>query len=195
MFAHKQHNSARKSTGLLISPRPDQKGNKLQRLKILMFIYPIYNHNWRNISNGIGHPATGRGGPRGSVQVKAPDPPDARHHKRGRSSTSRTGRPYPQEKSLAPTSRGQADSRAHGFVGSHGRIPSDTTGNRSRDLPTSSAAPQPPRHPRPQNISTIYIYNKTSKRNILTIKRNISGSRSGQGPTSTPAYTGAPTSP
>ena len=37
-------------TGLLISPSPDQKGNKLQRQKILMFIYPIYNHNWRNIS-------------------------------------------------------------------------------------------------------------------------------------------------
>ena len=30
------------------------------------------------------------------------------------------------------------------------------------------------------NISTIYIYNKTSiKRNILTIKLNTSGSRSG----------------
>ena len=37
-------------TGALISPYPDQEGNKLQRQKILMFIYPIYNHNWRNIS-------------------------------------------------------------------------------------------------------------------------------------------------
>ena len=26
------------------------KKNKLQRQKILMFIYPIYNYNWRNIS-------------------------------------------------------------------------------------------------------------------------------------------------
>ena len=32
------------------SPQPDQEGNKLQRQKILSFIYPIYNHNWRNIS-------------------------------------------------------------------------------------------------------------------------------------------------
>jgi len=24
--------------------------NKLQRQKILIFIYPIYNHNWKNIS-------------------------------------------------------------------------------------------------------------------------------------------------
>ena len=37
-------------TGVLISPQPYQEGNKLQRQKSLSFIYPIYNHNWRNIS-------------------------------------------------------------------------------------------------------------------------------------------------
>jgi hypothetical protein len=38
-----------------------------------------------------------------------------------------------------------------------------------------------------RNISTIYVYNKTGiKRNILTIKQNTSGSRSGSGPISTP---------
>ena len=37
-------------TGVLISPYPDQEGNKIQRQKFLMFIYPIYCHNWRNIS-------------------------------------------------------------------------------------------------------------------------------------------------
>ena len=31
--------------------------------------------------------------------------------------------------------------RAHGFIGSHGKIPNDTTGNRSRELSTSSAVP------------------------------------------------------
>jgi len=36
--------------GVLISPLPDQEENKLQRQKILSFIYPIYNHNWRIIS-------------------------------------------------------------------------------------------------------------------------------------------------
>ena len=37
-------------TGVLISPLPDQERNKLQRQKILIFIYPIYNNNnWRNI--------------------------------------------------------------------------------------------------------------------------------------------------
>ena len=38
------------STGVLISPYPDQEGNKLQRQNILISIYPICNHNWRNIS-------------------------------------------------------------------------------------------------------------------------------------------------
>jgi len=28
----------------------DQEGNKLQRQKILGFVCPVYNHNWRNIS-------------------------------------------------------------------------------------------------------------------------------------------------
>jgi len=37
--------------GVLISPYPDQEGKKLQRQNILVFIYPIYYHNWRNISS------------------------------------------------------------------------------------------------------------------------------------------------
>jgi len=42
-----------------------------------------------------------------------------------------------------------------------------------------------------RNISTIYIYNKTSiKRNILTIKQNTSGSRLGEGLVSTLVHTG-----
>jgi hypothetical protein len=36
--------------GVLVSPQSDQEGNKLQQQKILSFTYPIYNHNWRNIS-------------------------------------------------------------------------------------------------------------------------------------------------
>ena len=38
------------STGVLISPQPNQDGNKLQRKKILSFICSIYNNNQRNIS-------------------------------------------------------------------------------------------------------------------------------------------------
>ena len=37
-------------TGVLISPQPEQEEHKLQRQKILMFIYLIYNHNSRNIN-------------------------------------------------------------------------------------------------------------------------------------------------
>jgi len=38
-------------------------------------------------------------------------------------------------------------------------------------------------------MGTIYKYNKNSiKRNVLTIKQNISGCRSGQGLISTPVY-------
>ena len=36
--------------GVLLSPQPEHEGNKLQRQKILVFLYPIYNHNWRKIS-------------------------------------------------------------------------------------------------------------------------------------------------
>jgi len=59
--------------GLLVSPQSDQERNNLQRQKIMSFIYPIYNRKWRNIIviyiyiyKCKGHPATGRGGPRGS---------------------------------------------------------------------------------------------------------------------------------
>ena len=47
---HHTNQSHIASTGVLKSPQPDQEGNKLQRHKILIFIYPTYNHNWRNIS-------------------------------------------------------------------------------------------------------------------------------------------------
>ena len=45
-------------TGVLIGPLPDQEENKLQRQKILIFIYPIYNYNWRNISTIYVHNET-----------------------------------------------------------------------------------------------------------------------------------------
>ena len=45
-------------SGVLISPQPDQEGHKVQRQRILVFIYPIYNHNWRNISTIYTHITT-----------------------------------------------------------------------------------------------------------------------------------------
>ena len=46
----KRQNLRTKRTGVLISPWPDQEENKLQQQYILSFMYPIYNHNWSNIS-------------------------------------------------------------------------------------------------------------------------------------------------
>ena len=63
-----------------------------------ILLYPIYSHRPKNITKGKGkgHPATGRGGPRGSGSVKAPDFLDVRHYKGGRSSAIRTDRLYPR---------------------------------------------------------------------------------------------------
>jgi hypothetical protein len=66
-----------------------------------------------------------------------------------RSSPLRTGRLHPQE--FPWYSFLEAESTPGHMVPSvtSEKIPSDTTGDRSRDLPTSSAVPQPLRHPRP----------------------------------------------
>ena len=54
---------------------------------------------------------------------------------------------FPQEKSLVIVFRGWVDPRAHGSVGATEKIPSHTTGNRSRDRPTSSSVlPQAPKY-------------------------------------------------
>ena len=85
---------------------------------------------------------TGRGGPRVSGQVKAPDHFDVRHYKGGRSPGISTGRLYPSRNPWYTFS--EAESSSGHMVSSEGtteKIPSDTTGNRSRVRPTSSAAP------------------------------------------------------
>ena len=72
-----------------------------------------------------------------------------RHYKGGRSSAKRTGRLYPRRN---PWYR--VELRAHGSAGgTTERSPSDTTESRSRDHPTSSAAPYSLRHPRPLYVT------------------------------------------
>jgi len=64
-----------------------------------------------------------------------------RHYKGGRSSAKRTGRLYPRRNPWYSLS--EADSTSGHMVLSgipRKKIPSDTTGNQSRDLPTSSGA-------------------------------------------------------
>jgi len=91
-------------------------------------------------------PVTDLDRPRGFQEVKAPRFQDNRHMKVVRLSALRTGRLYSQEIHLGAhfcyrLSRPQGHSAA-------GRIMSlknsnDTIGNRTRDLPTYSAVPQP----------------------------------------------------
>ena len=57
------------------------------------------------------------------------------HNKGGKSSAKRTGRLHPRRNSWYPLSE------AGSVGGTTEKIPSDTTGNRSRDRPTSSAVP------------------------------------------------------
>jgi hypothetical protein len=94
------------------------------------------------LSKGKGHPTTGLDRPRGSGSVKVPDFLDVRHYERGRSSALRTGRLYPRRNPWYPFS--EYESTPGHMVPSleaTEKIPSDTTGNRSRHRPTSSAVP------------------------------------------------------
>ena len=119
---------------VLINPQPDQERNKLQRQKILIFIYPIYNHNWRNISTIYVYNMTSI--KRNILTIK----------------------------------------RNTGVLISS---QPDQEGNKLQRQKILMFI-YPIYNHNWRNISTIYIYNKTSiKRNILTIKQNTSGSRSG----------------
>jgi len=69
---------------------------------------------------GKGHPATGRGGPRGSGQFKVPDFLDVQHYKGGRSSALRTGRLYPRRNPWYLFSEAESTPGYMVPVGSHG---------------------------------------------------------------------------
>ena len=75
-------------------------------------------------------------------RLKAPDLLDFGHYNGGRSSSKRTCRLYPRRNPWCSFS--EADSTSGHMVLSEGtteKIPSDATGDRSWDRPTSSAAP------------------------------------------------------
>jgi len=57
-----------------------------------------------------------------------------RHYKGGRSSAKRTGRIYPRRNHWYSLSEAESTSGHMVLSGNHGKIPSDTTGNRSLDL-------------------------------------------------------------
>ena len=104
----------------------------------------------QRLKTSKGHTATGRGGPRGSGSVKAPDFLDVRHYKGGRSSALHTGRLYPRRNPWYSFSEAESTPGHTVPSGATEKIPSDTTWNRFREHPTSSAVPWPLRCPRPQ---------------------------------------------
>jgi hypothetical protein len=78
-------------------------------------------------------------GPRGFRQVKAPDFLDFRHYVGGSSSALSTGRFYPRRNRWYSFLEAESTPGHMVLSVATERIPSDTTGNRSRDRPTSSA--------------------------------------------------------
>ena len=89
-------------------------------------------------------------GPRGSRYVKALDFLDGRHYEDGRSAALRTGGLYTRRNPWYSSL--EAESSPGHMVPSVAteKIPSDTTGNRSRNRPTSSAVPYPLRYQVPK---------------------------------------------
>jgi hypothetical protein len=84
-------------------------------------------------------PATGRGDPRGSGQVKAPDFLNVQYYEGGGSSTLDTGRLYPTRNTWYSFLETKSNLGHMVTSVATEKIPSDTTGNRSQDRPTSSA--------------------------------------------------------
>ena len=104
------------------------------KLKICLPVGKTYVPEINADETVIGIPVTGLRGLGGDQEVKTPRFLDTRHMKAIRSSTLRTGRLYPG------THFSEAESTWTCRV-FRKQIPSDTTGDRSWDLPTSSAAP------------------------------------------------------
>ena len=94
---------------------------------------------------GKGHLATGRSGLRGFGWVKAPDFLHVRHYKGGRSSALRIGCLYPWRNPWYSFSEAVSTPGHMVLPGATEKIPSDTTGNGSRNRPTSSVVHVPPK--------------------------------------------------
>ena len=86
--------------------------------------YPPYRPTW----------------PRGVQEVRAPRFHDILHTKMVRSSPLRTGRLNPQEYPGTHILEAESTPGHMDLSDASEKVPSDTTGDRSRDLPTSSAA-------------------------------------------------------
>ena len=74
-------------------------------------------------------------------RLEAPDFLDVRHYEGGRSSAIRTGRLYPRRNPWYSFLEAESTSGHMVLSVAMEKIPSDTTGNQSRDPPTCSAVP------------------------------------------------------
>ena len=79
--------------------------------------------------------------PKGFRVGKAPDFLDVRHYEGGRLSALRTGRLYPRRNPWYSFLEAESNPGHMVPTVATEKIPSDTTGNRSQDRPTSSAVP------------------------------------------------------
>jgi hypothetical protein len=116
---------------------------KLKRIKWRQPLMFIYAHTYLIITYVKSSPVTGPVWPRGFQEVWTPRFHDIRHMKVMRLPASRVGRLYHQECSWYSFSLG-AESIPGPWYGRKEYVTeksSDTTGNRSRDCATSSAAP------------------------------------------------------
>jgi hypothetical protein len=86
-------------------------------------------------------------GPWGSGRLRLLDFLDIRHYEGSKVVTLTHRPPLPPGVILVLIFSGWVDPRAHGSVGSFEKIPSDTTGDRSRDPPTRIAVFYPLRYP------------------------------------------------
>jgi hypothetical protein len=93
------------------------------------------------VIKGKGFPLQAWCGSWRSRRLRLLDLLDFRHYEGGKVVTLTHQPSLPPGVFLVLIFRGWVDTRAHGSVGSFGKTPNDTTGDRSWDLPISSAVP------------------------------------------------------
>ena len=194
------HTVSTSYAGMLISPQPNRKGKKLQGQKILIFICPIYNQNWRNISTIYIYNKTSI--KRNILTIKQnrgvliSHQPNRKGNKLQRQKILNFIYPiYNQNWRNISTvyiyNKTSIKRNILKIKQNRGVLITHQPNRKGNKLQRQKILNfiYPIYNQNWRNISTIYIYNKTSiKRNILTIKQNRLGSKSGQGLISTPVF-------
>ena len=121
----------------------------MQRLEVSGAVRPIYGSLGVKRLIRSSNPITGLDRPRGFQDVWAPRFQDNRHMKVVRLLAVRTGRLYPPGNISGTHFRQRlGQPQGHSAAGRKMKNSNDTIGNRTSDLPTCSAVPQPTVPPR-----------------------------------------------